>query len=98
MCVTSDQSNLTKGRIAPAHGRFNRRPIRLLHGPIRVHVANGISIGLAVFAQLTTDHPYSLQLAVSFPLQIAPSHGGSRAHIIHGFFSPPESTTQTASW
>jgi len=31
------------------------------------------------------------------PLKIAPSHGGSGPHLIHGSLSPPEPTTQTAS-
>ena len=64
----SDQSNLTKGRIAAAHGRFSRiRQVvptctpcntRFL-GRIRIHNPNGISIASAVFAGLTavTDRP-----------------------------------------
>jgi len=31
------------------------------------------------------------------PLKIAPSHGGSGPHLIHGSLSPPEPTTQIAS-
>ena len=31
----------------------------------------------------------------SFPLKVAPSHGGSGPHLIHG---SPESTSQTTSW
>jgi len=59
---TGGQSNLTKGRIAAAHERFNRirqvAPMwppsnaRFL-GPARVHNANGISAGSAVFAGFT---------------------------------------------
>ena len=37
---------------------------------------NGISIGSAIFAQLIAECPYTLQLAASSPLKIAPSHGG----------------------
>jgi len=32
------------------------------------------------------------------PLNIAPSHGGSGPHLIHGSLGPPESSTQVASW
>ena len=32
-----------------------------------------------------------------FPLKIAPSHGGSEPHLIHGSLGPPKSSTQTAS-
>ena len=39
------------------------------HWPTRVHVPNSISIGSAVFAQLTTEGPYTLQWATPFPLQ-----------------------------
>jgi len=42
---------------------------------------NGISIGSAVFAQLTADRPYNLQWA-ALPLKIAPSHQGSGPHLI----------------
>jgi len=68
------QSNLTKGRIAVAHGRFNRiRQVAQMctpsntcfHAPTRVHIPNGILIGSAVFAQLT-----------ALPLKMAPSHDG----------------------
>jgi len=35
--------------------------------------------------------------ACTFPLIIAPSHGGSEPHLIHASLDPPNSTTQTAS-
>jgi len=40
-----------------------------------LRMANGISIGSAVFAQMTEECPYTLQWE-PFPLRIAPSHGG----------------------
>jgi len=43
-------------------------------GPMRVHNANGNSIGSAVFAQMTAECPYTLQWFAFFPLKIAPSH------------------------
>jgi len=35
-----------------------------------------MSVGSAVFAQLTAECPYTLQWDAPFPLKIAPSHGG----------------------
>jgi len=64
-------------------------------GPIRVHNPNGISIGSAVFAQMTVECPYALQWDVP-PLKIASSHSGIWTPI-HGSLGPPEPTTQTAS-
>ena len=44
--------------------------------PIRVHNPNGISIGSAVFSQMTAQCPYILYNGIPFlPLKIAPSHG-----------------------
>jgi len=65
-------------------------------GPNRVHNLNGISIGSAVFTGFTVERPYSLQSSAPSP-KIAHSHGGSRAHRIHGCLGPPVSSTQTAS-
>jgi len=45
--------------------------------PIRGHNPNGLSIGSAVFAQMTADCPYTLQWNVHSPLKIAPLHEGS---------------------
>jgi len=44
--------------------------------PIRADNPNGISIGSAVFAQMTAECPYTLQCSAPSPLKIAPSHGG----------------------
>ena len=46
------------------------------------------------------DSPYRLafqRAALSPPLEIVPSHGGSGPNIIHGSLTPPKSTPQTAS-
>ena len=40
------------------------------------HNPNGTSIGLAVFAQMTAECPYTLQWFACFPLKIAPTHVG----------------------
>jgi len=48
----------------------------------------------------TTHHRESLYFTMGLPfpsLKIAPSHGWSGPHLIHGSLGPPESTTQTAS-
>jgi len=82
--IKSGQSNLTKslGRIAAADGRFNRiRQMAPMCTPsntcfpeaTRVHITNGISIGSAVFAQLTAEGPlYTLQWDApsKFPLRV----------------------------
>jgi len=44
----------------------------------RAHLSqnpNGISIGSAVFVQITAEHPYSLQWATLYPLKITPYYG-----------------------
>jgi len=38
--------------------------------------ANGISIGSAVFAQMTAECSYTLQWEAPFPIKIATYHGG----------------------
>jgi len=73
----NDKNNsLTTGRIAAAHGRFSgirqvspvcNPPNTCFLGPTRVQILNGISIGSAVFAQLTAESRYILQRVISFP-------------------------------
>jgi len=46
-------------------------------GPTRVHDKNGVSIGSAVFAQVTAQSRNTLQQAAPSPLKIAPCRGGS---------------------
>jgi len=46
-------------------------------GPIQAHNRNGISIGSAVFAEMTAECPYTLQWAATSPIKIAFSHGVS---------------------
>ena len=43
----------------------------------RVHIPNGISIGSAVFAQITSEGPYTLQWTAASPLKLSFMHGGS---------------------
>jgi len=63
---------LTTDRIAAAHRQFSSirqtAPVCTLPntrflGPTQFQSPNGISIGSAVFAQLTAELPYTLQLA-----------------------------------
>jgi len=63
--------------------------------PVRVHNANGKLLGSAIFAH--SRHCHRACPSMSFSLIIAPSHRGSGPHVIHAFFGPPESITQTAS-
>jgi len=65
----SGQSNLTTGRIAAAHGQFSSigqvapmctPPKTRFLGSTGVPIPNGFSIGSAVFAQLTTERPYTI--------------------------------------
>jgi len=103
---TSGQSNLTIGRMAAAHGRFSgirhvapvcTAPNTCFLEPIRVQIPNDISIGSAVFAQLTAESRYTLQRAAPLLLKIAPSHGGSEPHLIRGSLGQPKFSNQTAS-
>jgi len=52
-------------------------PSNMIPCPIRAHNPNGISIGSAVFAEITAECPYTLQWDAPFPKKIAPSYGGS---------------------
>jgi len=49
------------------------------------------------FAQNTVQYPYILQWDAPSSVKVAPSHGGSGPHLIHGSLGLLESTTQTAS-
>jgi len=61
-------------------------------GPTLVHISNSISIGSAVFAQLTAEGPYDLRRPL---LKNALLHSGFWTH--YGSLGPLESITQTAS-
>ena len=66
--------------------------------PTRVQILNGISIGSAVFAQITTKCRYTLHRATSSPpLKLPLFMGDLNLHLIHGSLCPPKSSTQTAS-
>ena len=63
--------------------------------PDRANNPNGITIGSAVFAQVTA---VSLYFTMGPPIspQIAPSHGGSGPHLTHNSLGPSEPTNKTA--
>jgi len=52
--------------------------------PTRVQIPNGISIGSAVFVQLTAQHLYTLQWAVPFPPKMPLPMGDLDPHLTHG--------------
>jgi len=102
LIITSGQSNLITGRIAAAHGRFSgirqvapvRNPPNICFlGPTRVQIPNCISIGSAVFSQLTAERNYFIMDRL-FPLKIALSYAGDPES--HSFGSS-EPATQTTS-
>jgi len=65
--------------------------------PTRVHNPNGKSIGLAIFAQLTAESPYTLQctpLSPKWPLFT----GDLKPQPTHDSMSPSKPINQTASW
>ena len=66
-------------------------------GPVRVHNPNGITISLAVFAQVTTDRPYTLQCAALPPQNCLFPSRDLDSNLMHGSLGPHESLTQTAS-
>jgi len=50
------------------------------------------------FAQLTAKCPYTLEWATLPPSKLLLPMGDVDPYVIHGSLSPPESSTQTASW
>ena len=56
--------------IALSHGGYWPPSNTWFLGPVRAYNQNGISIGSAVFAQLTAECPYTLQWAAPSPSQL----------------------------
>jgi len=85
-------------KIAPSHGGSGPPSNTWFPEPIRAHKTSGISISSAVFAQMTTECPYTLRHAPFSPQNCRFPWRDLDPHLIHGFLSPPECSTQTASW
>jgi len=83
-------------KIAPSHGGIWTPSNSWFLKPDRTDNPNGITIGSAVFAQVTTECPYTLQWAPLSP-KIAHSHGESGPHLTRNSFGPSEPTNQMAS-
>jgi len=62
-------------KIVPSHWRSGPPSNLWFLGSIQAHNRNSISIGSAVFAQMTTVSLY-FTMSRPFPIKIAPSHGG----------------------
>jgi len=83
--ITSGQSNLRKRphwrhtrtvqSYSPGCANMHPHATKCFLGRTGVHIPNEISIGSAIFAQLTAESSYTLQWAASFPIKIAPLHG-----------------------
>jgi len=85
-------------KIAPSHGGSGTPSITWFLGLFWAHNPNGITIGSAVFAQMTAECPYNVQWDAPFLPQNSPvSWGIWTPHLIHGSLGQPESSTQTAS-
>ena len=67
-------------------------------GPIRANNPNGMSIGSAVFAQMTAECPYTLQWGAPSPLKIAPSHGGPGPQSNIWFLGPSQVLNPNGIW
>ena len=102
----SYQSNVTKRphhrrtRTVQSHspGGANVHPSNTcFYGPTQVHISNEISIGSAIFAQLTAEQPYLYNGPTLFPFKIALHMGDQDPHLTHGPLSSLESTTNMAS-
>ena len=81
--------------IVPTHGGSGRHLTHDSLGPSEPATRpNGISIGSAVFAQITAECPYALQWDATSPLKITPFRGDpdSGPHLIHGLDQLESST------
>jgi len=65
-------------------------------GSSQLSFPNGILIGSAVFAHLTAECPYTLQLAIPSPSKLPPPVVGSGYPSNTRFLGPSESSAQTA--
>jgi len=66
-------------------------------GSTRLSIPNGISIGSAVFAQLTADSSYTLQWAPQSPKNCPFPWGDLDLHVTHYCLIPSKTEIRTAS-
>ena len=85
---TSQWATLSPSKLPLSMGRSTPPSCTWFLGLIRAHNPNGISIGSAVFGQLSAGCHYTLQWATPSPLKIAPSHGDLDPHLIRGSLGP----------
>jgi len=76
-------------KIAPSHTGSGRPSNTWFFARIRVHNPNGISIGCAVFAQMTAECPYTLQWDAPFLLSKLPVPIGGSGPPSNTWFSGP---------
>ena len=105
---TSDQSDLTTGRITATHGRFNGihqvMPVctPTWHMLPLVHLSPNPKRHFDRFSRFcTTDSSESLYFTTGCPfppLKLPLPIGDLDPHVIHGSFGPPKSSAKTASW
>ena len=70
-------------------------PNACFHGPTRVHDPNGSHS--AIFAQLTTEYPYTSQRTAPPTSKLPFPMGDLDPHLIYGSLGPPKFSTQMAS-
>jgi len=76
---------------------FNRWPPKTCFlGPTSLPIPNGVSIGSAIFAQLTAECPYTLQWS-AFPLKIASFLWESGPHVKRDSLGPSKPNTNGIS-
>ena len=82
-------------KIAPSHGDLDPHLIVVAWAD-RVYNPNGISVGSTILHSTSECHRSCW--GMHFPLKIAPFHGASGPHLVHGSLDPPDSASQMAPW
>jgi len=85
-------------KIAPSHRGSGPPSYSWFLRPFQDHSPKGMTIGSAVFTQVTPQNvPILYNGTPLSPSKLLLPIGGSGTHVIHGSLDPPESSTQTAS-
>jgi len=88
-CLYSLQWAPIYPKVAPYHGASGPPSNTWFPGPTRVLNQNGMSIGSAVFAQITAECPYGTLLS---PQNCPFPWADLNPHLIHGLLGPKSST------